>query len=381
MQNTLSQYVEDFYGDGSGPNRGMPRNMLARIKAQMEAELHGQRGGGEYGTSAPANSLLDNLPRLYGNQPYSGPAPDNTMVNNRTGASYNFTPQPAPYGGMALDYSSPIDVMGRKGFRLKNDPTVVAFEDGSRAQLGVDQAATQAAQDRNLKAAQIQIEMEGRKLANDKARQEIAYGKTPTAPAGYRYKTGGDMEAIPGGPADIKTQEQQRRLAEGGKDVDIALGTLRDAYNRLEEGGGITSTKAGPLSNIGASASSSAIGQGVGRMLGTANQSARNDIAMARPALLAALMRATGMSAKQMDSNAELKLWLATATDPTLDVEANRRALDNIERKYLRRDQPTEQAAQPAQVAPNNAKGWTLHVDGNGNRAYVGPNGEIEEVR
>jgi hypothetical protein len=30
-----------------------------------------------------------------------------------------------------------------------------------------------------------------------------------------------------------------------------------------------------------------------------------------------------------------LKLWLATATDPTLDVEANRRALDSIESRYL----------------------------------------------
>jgi hypothetical protein len=41
-------------------------------------------------------------------------------------------------------------------------------------------------------------------------------------------------------------------------------------------------------------------------------------------------MKATGMSAKQMDSNAELKLYLATATDPTLDVATNKRALDMI---------------------------------------------------
>ena len=80
------------------------------------------------------------------------------------------------------------------------------------------------------------------------------------------------------------------------------------------------------------------MGQAFGKAFGTKNQSARNDIAMSRPALLAALMKATGMSAKQMDSNAELKLWLSTATDPTLDVEANRRALDNIERKFLSGD-------------------------------------------
>jgi len=157
---------------------------------------------------------------------------------------------------------------------------------------------------------------------------EKKYGK---AGPGFRLTESGEAEPIPGGPADQKAQMK----AAGATDVDIAIGTLRDAYNRLETGGGITSTEKGPLDNLGASISASGIGQVAGRAFGTSNQSARNDIAMSRPALLAALMKATGMSAKQMDSNVELKLWLTTATDPTLDVESNRRALDNIEMKYL----------------------------------------------
>lgn len=169
----------------------------------------------------------------------------------------------------------------------------------------------------------------GLKLQRDQIEQG---GK---APVGYRYKPDGSMEAIPGGPADLKTQAAAQLRANGATDVDVAIGTLRDAYDRLEKGGGITSTKNGALGNAAAWASSSSIGQGVGKALGTDNQSARNDISMARPALLAAMMKATGMSAKQMDSNAELKLWLSTATDPTLDIESNRRALANIERKYL----------------------------------------------
>lgn len=160
-------------------------------------------------------------------------------------------------------------------------------------------------------------------------------GKTPS---GYRKTESGDLEAIPGGPADQKAQAAAAMKAAGATDVDLAIGTLRDAYDRLEKGGGITNTDASSLSNLTAAVSSSGIGQAVGKAFGTQNQSARNDIAMTRPALLAALMKATGMSAKQMDSNAELKLWLATATDPTLDVGANRRALNNIEKKYLRPD-------------------------------------------
>jgi hypothetical protein len=131
--------------------------------------------------------------------------------------------------------------------------------------------------------------------------------------------------------------------AAGAADVDLAVGTLRDAYDRLDQGGGITNTNKGTLDNIVAGASSSAPGQMVGKMLGTKNQSARNEIEMTRPALLAALMKATGMSAKQMDSNAELKLWMRTATDPTLDIQANRAALSKIEQKYLRGAQPQQQ--------------------------------------
>jgi hypothetical protein len=38
-------------------------------------------------------------------------------------------------------------------------------------------------------------------------------------------------------------------------------------------------------------------------------------------------------------------------------------------------------APPPAQLPPKNAKGWVLHVDAQGNKAYVGPNNEIEEVQ
>jgi hypothetical protein len=186
----------------------------------------------------------------------------------------------------------------------------------------------------------------------------IQLGQGGKAPAGYRYLPDGSMEAIPGGPADVKAQALAGNKAAGAADVDSAIATLRDAYGRLEAGGGITSTNKGAIGNTAAALSSSGLGQVVGKTLGTANQSARNDIAMTRPALLAALMKATGMSAKQMDSNAELKLWMATATDPTLDVESNRRALDAIERKYIGGGQsaPTQAPAKPTTLSGADAQ-------------------------
>lgn len=200
-------------------------------------------------------------------------------------------------------------------------------ERGLERQIAADASASARAQADAAERARHNRAVEARQQT------ELVAGARP--PAGYRFTPDGNLEAIPGGPADLKTQADAQRRADGATDVDVALATLRDAYARLEKGGGITSTESGALSNIGASISSSGPGQWAGKVLGTDNQSARNDITMARPALLAALMKATGMSARQMDSNAELKLWITTATDPTLDVEANRRALANIERKYL----------------------------------------------
>lgn len=149
-------------------------------------------------------------------------------------------------------------------------------------------------------------------------------------PAGYRYLPDGSLEAIPGGPADQKAQQK----AAGGQTVSDVTASIRDMYNKLDEHGGITNTGKGTANNITAGIASSSIGQGIGKLLGTDNQSLRNTIAQQRPLLLQSIMKATGMSAKQMDSNAELKLYLSTATDPTLDIQANKRALDMIEKLY-----------------------------------------------
>lgn len=150
------------------------------------------------------------------------------------------------------------------------------------------------------------------------------------APPGYRYTAAGDLEIIPGGPAD----EKHKLRASGGNDVDALVTTLNGYYDELHEGGGITDPDAGALSNIGAGIASSGPGQAAGRLFGTQNQSTRNKIVQQRPLLLQAIKNATGMSAKQMDSNVELKLYLSAATDPQLDVAANKSALQKLAELY-----------------------------------------------
>lgn len=148
--------------------------------------------------------------------------------------------------------------------------------------------------------------------------------------AGYRWKQDGSMEFIPGGPADQKAQ--MKTAGEGT--VDSVVAGLRDKYNELNTGGGIVNDNDGFLGNMGARLASTGLGQTVGGAAGTKNQTARDDILMTRPVLLQSIMKATGMSAKQMDSNAEMKLYLSTATDPTKGYQANMNALDRIEKMF-----------------------------------------------
>jgi hypothetical protein len=153
---------------------------------------------------------------------------------------------------------------------------------------------------------------------------------TEKAPMGYRFLPDGSLEPIKGGPADLKTQAK----AAGAGDVSLEIIKIKDSYDKLLEGGGITDPSLKVGSNIMGRVSSSAVGQTLGSTFGTRNQTERDKIAQTRPLLMGAIMKATGMSAKQIDSNAELKLWLSTATDPNKSYEANIAALKNIEDLY-----------------------------------------------
>ena len=53
-----------------------------------------------------------------------------------------------------------------------------------------------------------------------------------------------------------------------------------------------------------------------------------------RPLLLQGIKEATGMSAQQMNSNVELQLYLAAATDPTISLQSNIDALNNLSQLF-----------------------------------------------
>jgi len=138
--------------------------------------------------------------------------------------------------------------------------------------------------------------------------------------------------AIKGGPED---QKRLNKVA-GTDAVDSMIAGLRDIYTQLDTANAITNPTKGVLANVSAGVRSSDIGQATGKLFGTSSQSLRNTVAQQRPLLLQAIRSATGMSARQMDSNVELKLYLTAATDTSLDVETNKRALDMLEKLFGR---------------------------------------------
>jgi hypothetical protein len=135
-------------------------------------------------------------------------------------------------------------------------------------------------------------------------------------------------------PQSAASLQKERTKTQAKEQLSTVINQLSNSYDALEKGGGITSTQQGALSNIAARLSSSGVGQAVGGAVGTENQRQRQEIAQTRPLLMNLIKEATGMSAQQMNSNAEMMLYLQAATDPTLSIEANRSALANLDRLF-----------------------------------------------
>lgn len=196
----------------------------------------------------------------------------------------------------------------------------------SMAQRVQDKDAAQA----NLKAQQEQMNEFKRQGLEQSAQakalaNQIALGNQAIQRMTAEFNIGQKQE---------KAQEKADVKAEAKKQLSDVVSQLKNSYDTLYEGGGITSTTAGGRENIGAKMGTSAVGQFMGSALGTKNQEQRQIIEQTRPLLLNLIKEATGMSASQMNSNAEMQMYLKAATDPKLSYEANVTALQNLDKTF-----------------------------------------------
>lgn len=141
------------------------------------------------------------------------------------------------------------------------------------------------------------------------------------------------------------TEVQKKQGGQQG--LASTVDSMMQNYQKLQQMKGTVSTSNTMGQNLGAYAKNTTLGQGVQKLIGTEEQSVRNEINMSIPALINDIRSSTGMSAKAMDSNTELQFYLQMATNPQVDVQANMHALNVIKKKYLSPTPGMPQAPQP----------------------------------
>lgn len=131
------------------------------------------------------------------------------------------------------------------------------------------------------------------------------------------------------------------------------LDELRGIYRDLKSMGAMVSPSQSAGQNVEARLRASGLGQTVEGAVGTKAQTLRDRINSIRPQLMQALAKATGMTGKQLDSNADVKLFMQTVTNPASSYEANIKAIDGLER-FLKANQKKPTAA------PAGNSGWSI---------------------
>jgi hypothetical protein len=221
------------------------------------------------------------------------------------------------------------------------------LDTGAVAQLGVKGAELEAARQARIAEARIKAEeranLEIQRQQDRQDNMRFAASMRPErivnilGPNGESIAT--PVSQVPLGaslwsPQAAKFAQENASKGTGRAALSDTLNVLAGQYNALNEGMGMPSTQNKWGSNLGAKLATTGVGQWTGQVFGTENQKARDIISQTRPLLLADIKKATGMTASEMNSNAELQMWLSVATDPTKGYEANMEALKNLENKF-----------------------------------------------
>ena len=135
-------------------------------------------------------------------------------------------------------------------------------------------------------------------------------------------------------PAPTGAEFGKGKEAKGRDQVNTTLSKMAQAYDRLEEAGGIPSEAKGVKQNIPAYLGGTFVGQELGKAAGTKAQSQRNELVSLARTLITDIKNSTGMSAQEMNSNVELQQMLAAVSNPTQSIESVRAIIQNLSERY-----------------------------------------------
>lgn len=219
-------------------------------------------------------------------------------------------------------------------------------QNASREQMAAEQREFQ----RQIASMQIDARKEVANIAASNRPERMmtvmdAEGNPITMP---QSQAAGMTPYNPQTAASIKKQKESQQAR---TQLNEAVGQLKGYYDDLASKGGIVSEQQGSIGNLMSRIGASDAGQLVGGAVGAKNQQLRDKIEQTRPLLLNLIKNATGMSAQQMNSNAEMQMYLRAATDPKLSYEANVEALNNLDKLFglgIGFDTPKDESTPPA---------------------------------
>lgn len=177
---------------------------------------------------------------------------------------------------------------------------------------------------------------------------------------GNNKRTNATNIQIAGMPARAKAGE-----GSGGSNAKFTetaqgnLDELRQIYGTLNKMGAMVSPAQAANKNVAARIRASGIGQVLEGAVGTEAQTQRDRVASIRPSLMQSLAKATGMTGRQLDSNADVKLFMQTVTNPAASYEANIKAIDGLER-FLKANAKKAETPAPAKARPKAQSGWSV---------------------
>jgi hypothetical protein len=152
------------------------------------------------------------------------------------------------------------------------------------------------------------------------------------------------------------------------QNADNLLKELSGIYDKLNAGGAMVNPDHSTTGNVLSRVRSSRLGQLAEGTIGTQAQTLRDRVGSIRPQLMQTLAKATGMTGKQLDSNADVKLFMQTVTDPSASYQANQAAIAGLRRFLAANSKAAAPAASPRSSAPGrtpvkpraSAGGWSV---------------------
>jgi hypothetical protein len=158
----------------------------------------------------------------------------------------------------------------------------------------------------------------------------------------------------PAQPITVGTKKQ----VVGQSNVETTLDKMMTKYNKLDELKAIPSSQRGIAENAPAYFAGTTFGQEIEKVKASPAQQQRNELKSLRRALLKDIMSATGASAKELDSNFELKSMLESLSDETMDIDSVRRIVADLSARYGKGSikAPEETVAAPAPAAASTSE-------------------------